>query len=395
MKFFNIKSLIKPIFFINAFIIVIYPFNFNSHPFYLDNKKPIVSYNESKKEILIKGRNYLDKCLNFSSKFEYMYNKYIRNPKISVIIPMYNCEQTIKFALRSVQFQNLSKIEIILINDFSSDNTNKIVQKFIKRDRRIKIINNHKNMGTLYSRSIAALAAKGKYIFGLDNDDLYFDEDLLYFIYKKGRKEKLDIIEFLTIDTWDYNIEMTKMKDIYTYQYPDNLYIEQPELSIWIIKFNNNFLVHNNMIWDKCIKTSIYQKSVNLLGKKRYSKFVSWSEDTIINFIIFNIGNNFKYIHKYGIFHIRSNSTASLRLSTESKIFGEIFFLDIIFDFSKNDTDIKNFIFEQAIYIKNRYNIDKYNNDANFLYLKLVLNKFINCKYLNKINMRKIKKLFF
>ena len=392
MKFFNSNSFIKPIFFVNFFILIIYPYNSNNHPFYLDNKKAIISYNESKKEILIKGRNYLDKCLNISKKFEY--NKYIRKPKISVIIPMYNCEKTIKSTLLSVQYQNLSNIEIILINDFSTDNTSKIVRKINKKDQRIKIINNYKNMGTLYSRSIAVLISKGKYIFGLDNDDLYFDEDLLDFIYKKGKKDNLDIIEFLTIDTWDYNVEMINMKDIYTYQYPDDLYIEQPELSTWMIKFNENFIVHNNMIWDKCIKTSVYQKSVNLLGKKRYSQFVSWSEDTIMNFVIFNIASNFKYVHKYGIFHFRGHSTASLRQSVNSKIFGEIFFLDIIFDFSKNDSNNKNLVFEQALYIKNRYNINKFNNDKNSMYLMNVLNKFINCKCLDKLNMRKIKKIF-
>ena len=268
---------------------------------------------------------------------------------------MYNCEKTIQSTLYSVQNQNLSKIEIILINDFSKDNTSIIVNKSVKEDPRIKIIYNHKNMGTLYSRSIGALIAKGKYIFGLDNDDLYFDEDLLDFIYKKAKKEKIDIIEFLTIDTWDYNIKITNMKDIYTYQYPDNLYIEQPELSTWMIKFKNNFIVHNNMIWDKCIKTSVYQKSVNVFGINRYSQFISWSEDTSMNFVIFNIANNFKYVHKYGIFHFRSHSTASLRQTNNSKIFGEIFFFDIIFDFSKNDTNNKNFIFEQALYIKKRF----------------------------------------
>ena len=391
MIFFIIKPLIKLLIFINCFIIIIYPFKDNIHPFYSYNKKPILSFNESKKDILKRGRNYLDKCLNLTNKYEY---KFIRKPKVSVIIPMYNCEKTIQSTLYSVQNQNLSKIEIILINDFSKDNTSIIVNKSVKEDPRIKIIYNHKNMGTLYSRSIGALIAKGKYIFGLDNDDLYFDEDLLDFIYKKAKKEKIDIIEFLTIDTWDYNIKITNMKDIYTYQYPDNLYIEQPELSTWMIKFKNNFIVHNNMIWDKCIKTSVYQKSVNVFGINRYSQFISWSEDTSMNFVIFNIANNFKYVHKYGIFHFRSHSTASLRQTNNSKIFGEIFFFDIIFDFSKNDTNNKNFIFEQALYIKKRYNMNKFDNDTNSIYLMKVLNKFINCKLLNKINMRKLKRLF-
>ena len=111
------------------------------------------------------GRKYLDKCLEFPNKHRY---KYVKEPKVSVIIPMFNCEKTIMPTLRSIQYQNISKMEIILINDFSSDNTSKITMKAQKKDQRIKIINNQKNMGTLYSRCIGALAAKGEY------NNLYF-----------------------------------------------------------------------------------------------------------------------------------------------------------------------------------------------------------------------------
>ena len=184
------------------------------------------------------------------------------------------------------------------------------------------------------------------------------------------------------------------MKNIFTYQYPDELYLEQPKLGMWMIKFNGKFFVHNNMIWDKCIKAQIYKKAVNNLGIQRFSKFLSWAEDTCINFIIFNCANNFKYINKYGIAHFKGKYTASNQQSIDSKIFGDIFFLDIIFDFSKNITEDKNHIVGQALYIYNRYNITKMNNNSNSYYLKSVLNKIINCIYINKLNKRKLKRLF-
>ena len=343
---------------------------------------PILSYDESKKPILMNGRKYLDKCLEFPNAQRY---KYVKKPKVSVIIPMFNCEKTIKPTLRSIQYQNMSKMEIILINDFSSDNTSKITMKLQKRDKRIKIINNQKNMGTLYSRCIGALAARGEYIFSIDNDDLFFNQDFLDFIYKKGKNENLDLIGFLTIDTWNYSAEITDMKEIYTYSYPDGFYMEQPELSTWMIKFNNNFLVHNNMIWDKCIKSPVYKQSVNLFGINRYSTFLSWTEDTCMNFVIFNVAKNFKYFRQYGIFHFRSDTTASLRQSIGSKLFGEIFFFNILFDFSKNDTENKNLIIAQALYIKNRYNFNNFNKDTNSCYLKFVLNKIIKSNYIYKL----------
>jgi len=88
--------------------------------------------------------------------------------QISVVIPVYNCEKTLKAAVRSIQNQNMTNIEIILVNDFSSDNSLSIAQNAQKNDPRIKIINNKKNMGTLFSRSIGVLSSNGKYIFHLD-----------------------------------------------------------------------------------------------------------------------------------------------------------------------------------------------------------------------------------
>ena len=135
------------------------------------------------------------------------------------------------------------------------------------------------------------------------------------------------------------------MTDLYTYQYPEEYYLEQPKLGDWMINFNGRFLVHNNMIWDKCIKSSIYKKAINALGYRRYSKFLSWAEDTSINYVIFNFAKSFKYIKKYGIAHFKGNTTASITQLFNSKLFGEIYFLDIIFDFSMNNCKKKKFYY--------------------------------------------------
>ena len=159
---FNIQNLMRLAFLLDLIIIdkKLYPYKLNIHPFYLPNKKPILSIDKNKEKTLKKGRKYLDKCLNFPNYHLY---KFIKQPKVSVIIPLYNCEKTIMSSIHSIQYQNISTIEILLINDYSSDNTSKIIEKAYKYDKRIKIINNNKNMGALYSRSIAALMSKGEY----------------------------------------------------------------------------------------------------------------------------------------------------------------------------------------------------------------------------------------
>ena len=132
----------------------------------------------------------------------------------------------------------MTQIEIILINDFSSDNTSYIVENLQKNDQRIKIINNIRNMGTLYSRSIGALASRGEYIFNLDNDDIYFSHDLFDSIYKIGKNENLDIISFLAINIWNYSSNVIYMKNLFSIQFSDEFYLKQPDLGMWIIIMN-------------------------------------------------------------------------------------------------------------------------------------------------------------
>ena len=96
------------------------------------------------------------KSYNINSNKSQLY----KDNLISVIIPVYNSENTIKSSVESIQSQNFSKIEIILINDNSKDNSYKIIKNIQKDDNRIIIINNKKNRGTLYSRCIGVLNQK-------------------------------------------------------------------------------------------------------------------------------------------------------------------------------------------------------------------------------------------
>ena len=83
-----------------------------------------------------------------------------------------------------------------MINDYSQDNTSEIINELKKKDSRIKIINNQNNMGILYSRSIGVLSSKGKYIYCLDNDDLFYDRFLFNNIYDTAENKDYDIVEF-------------------------------------------------------------------------------------------------------------------------------------------------------------------------------------------------------
>ena len=91
--------------------------------------------------------------------------------------------------------------ELIIVDDFSADNSTKIIQKIEEKDKRIKLIKNNKNMGTLYSRYVGELKANAEYIIFVDYDDLVL-QDGIFNSYKFIKKNNIDIIQFHTV--WHY-----------------------------------------------------------------------------------------------------------------------------------------------------------------------------------------------
>ena len=364
---------------------------FDNYSFNITNKMFIQNFSlmkENKTKVLLNGKKFIDKCL----KKQHITKKNQINlqPKISAIIPVYNSEKTIYSSICSIQNQNYTNFEIILIDDFSNDNSFKIIKDLKEKDGRIKIIRNHKNMGSLYSRNIGVLMAKGGYIFGLDNDDLFFLNDIFYFILNIAQRYDFDIIGFKAIKVGNYEDNIDQMKDLYNYnQYSTNIIVYQPELSTWIISKKNKFKTHDVTIWAKCIKSAIYKKAIKHIGIRKYSLFVSWAEDTIMNFIIFNIAKSFLFIHKYGIIHLHNKSTASFTMRKDIQLFGRLFLIDIIYNLSKNRKN-KYYAIMGAYKIKRGFRLEK----TNLAYFKSIINTFLKDKYNSAKLKNKIKKDF-
>lgn len=95
-------------------------------------------------------------------------------PAVSIIIPMYNAERYIKTCLESVLNQTFKNIEIICVDDCSTDNTFNIVMEYMKKDGRIKLSKLAKNSGTASKpRNLGLRLSRGKYVAFLDSDDMY------------------------------------------------------------------------------------------------------------------------------------------------------------------------------------------------------------------------------
>lgn len=104
--------------------------------------------------------------------------------KISVIMGVYNGEKRVSKAIESIQNQSYSDFEFIICDDASVDKSFRIIQDFAKKDKRIKVLKNKKNMGLAATLNRCIEEAKGVYIFRMDDDDFSlpyrFEKQLAY-----------------------------------------------------------------------------------------------------------------------------------------------------------------------------------------------------------------------
>ena len=112
-------------------------------------------------------------------------------PKVSIIIPVYNVEKFLPRCLNSLTNQTLKDIEIICINDGSTDNSPKILEEYKNKDNRVVVIN-QENSGVSASRNSGMKIAKGEYIGFVDSDD-WVDLDFFEKLYNSAIKNGADI----------------------------------------------------------------------------------------------------------------------------------------------------------------------------------------------------------
>jgi glycosyltransferase EpsE len=108
----------------------------------------------------------------------------MENPMISVLMAVYNCEETLSEAINCIINQTYSEWELIIIDDFSTDKTFSIAKLFAKNDNRIKLYKNEQNLTLAPTLNKCLTYAKGEYIARMDGDDICaldrFEKELIY-----------------------------------------------------------------------------------------------------------------------------------------------------------------------------------------------------------------------
>lgn len=314
-----------------------------------------------KKEIKIINEFY-DLCNNslLINKKKYKKNN---KPKISIISAVYNGEKYIIRFLRSIQYQFLDDIEIIFIDDYSKDNSIKIIEECQKKDERIILIKQKKNKGTLITRNIGALKAKGEYLIFPDPDDILLNK-ILKICYNIAKLYNIELIRFnIYRKDWNYINSIFQRSSIFIYQ---------PEISYFLFYGLGHLELHDFNICNKFIKRELFLKTLNNINAFYLDQYMIYFEDGFINYALHRNSKSLYLLKKYGYFYAfnKNSITNNVNKILEIKCF--LLYLEFILENSKNNEFEKNMAFYfLKIYINNQ------KKQPNFLNFLKILKKYL------------------
>lgn len=178
------------------------------------------------------------------------------------------------------------------------DNTVKVVKELMEEDRRIKLISNGINRGTLFTKTKGVLNAKGQYVMTLDHDNLYATKYVFSRLYKEAKKYNLDLLGFSTIGT-GIEIKNIPKKDFLNFF--ETKVIKRPYIKKRFLGFDSR-IESGTYLCLYFIKIELFLYAIKLLGEEFINRNIDAHDDTILMFIISRHALSLKHLKE--IFYI-------------------------------------------------------------------------------------------
>ena len=313
-----------------------------------------------------------DPVLSFNNKEDFIKRE---NPKVSLIIPVYNKETFLLPLYKSIQNQSMKDIEIIFIDDNSSDNSVKLIEEFMKEDKRITLVKHDTNYRTFYSRNEGVRLAHGKYVLLIDPDDLIVN-DILEKSYETAEMNNLDIVQFYFLMG---NFKVSELSTHFKYK---SGILYQPQIKeIFYYGQTRN-------IWDKLIKREVLIKSENFMNEEFKKERYEVHDDDAIFFGIIKSAESFGFLEQIGYFYNINipDSTTKTKFNKEkiNKIFQALFTIMKYYYVQSEDNRKEKFLVGYQFFFNKVYvykNYIKY-MDREFQLVLEVLNLYIKSPYI-------------
>jgi hypothetical protein len=283
-----------------------------------------------------------------------------------------------------------------MIDDYSSDNSVKLINEPMQNDKRIKLYENKENKGILYTKCFGIYLSKGKYILLLDEDDIFGQREAFSTLYEIAEKNDLDIVGFSSMFT-----EQENKLGNYIHHYYETSIIYQPNIT----KLSHDYSSKGNVkrvgdnIWCYLFKTKTLNDSINQIESRFLNTKMICHDDYLILFLITRNANNFMQIKR--IFHIKITYGKPMLYITKAKVdesmdlFCQSYLNYIEFILIKTN----NTIHDKKIssYELNRYFLNKKECQNNTYVRKRVIKvcrSFLKNKYIEKYIKEKILQVF-
>lgn len=230
-------------------------------------------------------------------------------PKISIIVPIYNVEDYLSRCLESLLSQRLKEIEIITVNDGSTDGSSNILKDYAKKDDRIVVIEKE-NGGVSSARNAGFLAAKGEYIGFVDPDD-WIDNDMYEQLYHTAIQENADIVMCTYIREFGTH---SKEK---LFHLPEKVCYESGEVKSQMMRrlvgplneeiANPELLDAWGTVWSKLYRTDIIKENnIHFIDLE----VIGTNEDSLFNIHTFYYTRKFVFLNKPYYHYWRVNSAS-------------------------------------------------------------------------------------
>lgn len=285
-------------------------------------------------------------------------------PDISIIVPIYNAENYLDKCIESLLNQTKKEIEIILINDGSTDNSEKIIKSY--KDKRIKYFKNE-NQGIGKTRNFGIEKAKGKYLMFVDSDD-YIDKNMAKLMFDKAFSNSLDMV----------------VCDYYKVINNENIEEKLPSFKPTTLKNSPNLLYDINLSpWNKIYKTSLVKdNNIRFVEDLKY-------EDAPFVIETLDKANKIGKVNKcLNYYVIHGNSETTVR---DKRVFDILKIVDKIRKYFKGKDYIKESLDKLTVRIITNYTIQQRVQkdkkigmqfiEESFKYLKQEVPDYKNNKY--------------
>ena len=231
-------------------------------------------------------------------------------PKVSVFLPIYNKAAYLSRSISSIQNQTLKEVEIVAVNDCSTDDTLKVLKKLAKNDPRIKIVNNDRNHGLLYSRAMGMINSTGEYVLNLDPDDQLQGIHNLEILYKLAKSEDADMIVYL----------LGKYKPTETYRPNISEISKEIDPNISSYKSPKQNRGADYLITNKFSKREVIVKAYEMFASRIYSHKWNFHEDNIWCYIIFRVAKKKVFVDKVMYIYLLNKESLIIHSSSANSM---------------------------------------------------------------------------